>query len=169
MVSNVSFNGKQLGQNALSTLASLLLLPWNLVLRSFTTLKHHVPLSGGRPWGETHKVGFQVLWLSFVRFQPRRRPRKQNSSLWWGDSRVCLLMGTARGSLEPGSDAVFFVLLLPALQQGLQVWEGGRKTQRTLVKDAQLKAHSVVVEIVPPRGFLWFRLYTCTLCPTDLT
>ena len=104
MVSNVTFNGKQLGQNALSTPTSLLP-PWNSCLHFLYDSETDAPACATSlkvsTVGKHTKCLVKLFSFPSLGFNPREG---QNNSLWWVDGWVDELTGTMQGSLEPGSE-----------------------------------------------------------------
>lgn len=156
MVSNVTFNGKQLGQNALSTQVSLL----QLRLSYFPS-----PLwewcSGSRELstGVRHtKSHFKMLCYFFVGFNLREGHKIGTVYCAGAESIVTELIGTTLVSEKPSFITDSFIFTLQALLKDLLVWKGGWNMS-TLPKDVQLKSHLVAGEIVTPGGFLWVGLY----------
>lgn len=175
MVSNVTFNGKQLGRNALSTLVALLQLPWNPCLAFLHHFQTDAPVCTPPLWSSTRRRATQSLFSKmfcflFEGFDQEKAmeseqfivSRQRAESLSWWTPRWALQSPVRYNPLRPpplGSPPAF-------------------ASVRRRLKDAEDPSQGCPVVItLCCRGdctsswiseALYFLFY-CTLSPTNLT
>lgn len=148
MVSNVTVNGKQLGGKCLKDSGCFIAISLKSIsCFPFTTFKAmnqpRLHLSGAQHRGKLHTVYIPRCFAFCLKASTQEK--NQNSSLSRGRGQ------SLSWRLHAGLYKAPFIVLW-ALQQALQVWEGGSEMQKTSVRNAQLKSPFILGEIVPPGG-----------------